>query len=324
MSDSVSIKPMTTHTGAEIAGLDLSRPLDASSVNLVRQALDTWKVVFFRDQRLDHAAQVAFARHFGELTYAHPHDDRPPEEFPEIYTLDPRRFEADFEVDTSDYDRRFSYSEGWHTDVTPAVNPPAGSILRADVVPDYGGDTTFSNLVAAYEGLSQPVRQLLDGLRAEHRYGARSHGWGPHAAEYRKTGTYSDRTSERRLVAHHPVVRIHPRTGEKALFVNPVFTDHILGVSPVESRSILSFLFDHLSSPGYTVRFRWTPGAVAFWDNQATAHLGPQDLTDFDDDRIMHRVTLVGTVPLGPDGRESTLVEGRPFRSAPVFEAAGG
>ena len=120
--------------------------------------------------------------------------------------------------------RSRSLTSGWHTDVTPAVNPPAGSILRADVVPSFGGDTTFTNLVAAYEGLSEPVQAFVDTLRAEHRYGANWQGLPELENEY------GDRIEKNRLVAIHPVVRVHPRTGERALFVNPGFVDHIVGV----------------------------------------------------------------------------------------------
>ena len=117
---------------------------------------------------------------------------------------------------------------------------------------------------------------------------------------------------------------MHPVTGERALFVNPVFTDHVLDVSPLESRWILGHLFDELTRPEYTVRFRWEPGSVAFWDNRATAHLGPQDLGHLDVERVLHRVTLIGEVPVGPDGRESDLIEGSRFVSEPVFASAGG
>lgn len=317
----ITVRPMSGYAGAEILGVDTSRPLAEEVIRTISEALDRWKVVFFRNQSLDHAGQIAFAEHFGELTYAHPFDDSPPDEAPQIYTLDPRRFEQDFAVDTTEHDRRFSYSEGWHTDVTPAVNPPAASILRAEVVPEYGGDTMFTNLVAAYEGLSKPMQAFLDGLRAEHFYGARSHGWGAYSADYREAGAYGTTIREKRLIAHHPVVRVHPRTGEKGLFVNPVFTDHILDVSPLESRSILGFLFEHLSAPEYTVRFKWEAGSLAFWDNQATAHLGPQDLGHLEVVRVMHRVTLIGDIPVGPDGRESVLVQGKPFLEKPIFDA---
>jgi alpha-ketoglutarate-dependent taurine dioxygenase len=310
----VTVTPLSGHIGAEIGGVDISQPLDPQALGVIKKALDDWKVVFFRDQDLDHAAQIAFGRQFGELTYAHPHDDAPPEGYPEIYTVDPKRFDQQYGISSEEAKRirKYSYTNGWHTDVTPAVNPPAGSILRADVVPAHGGDTTFTNLVAAYEGLSGPVQRLAESLRAEHFYGANSQGLSRLRAS-------SAKIQQDRLVAHHPVVRVHPLTGEKALFVNPVFTDHILDVSPVESRWILEFLFSHLSRPEYTVRFRWAPGSVAFWDNRATAHLGPQDLGHLEVERVLHRVTLIGEVPVGPDGRESELIEGVPFRSAPVF-----
>ena len=312
----VTVEPAAGRIGAEITGVDLSRPLDEDTVATIQAALDTWRVVFFRGQRLDHAAQIAFGRRFGELTYAHPHDDAPPEDHPEIYTVDPRRFEQQYGTKAEQV-RKYSYTSGWHTDVTPAHNPPAGSILRADVIPTYGGDTTFTNLVAAYEGLSEPFQAFVDTLWAEHRYGANWSGLP------RPSGGYSDRFDRNALVTHHPVVRVHPRTGERALFVNPVFVDHILDVSPIESRLILGYLFDELTRPEYTVRFRWEPGSVAFWDNRATAHLGPQDLGHLDVDRVLHRVTLIGEVPVGPDGRDSRLIEGVPFVSTPLFAETG-
>jgi taurine dioxygenase len=314
----VTVHPAAGWIGAEISGADISRPLDDKAKEVVQQALNTWKVVFFRDQHLDHAAQIAFGRQFGELTYAHPHDDAPPEEYPEIYTVDPRRFQQRYGADDEPKIRKYSYTSGWHTDVTPAINPPAGSILRADVIPVYGGDTSFTNLVAAYEGLSEPFKRFVDTLRAEHRYGANWSG----LPRPRRSGA-TDRFEQNSLVSHHPVVRVHPKTGEKALFINPVFTDHILDVSPIESRLILGYLFDEITRPEYTVRFRWEPGSVAFWDNRATSHLGPQDLGHLDVERVLHRVTLIGEVPVGPDGRESDLIEGTRFVAKPVFASAG-
>jgi taurine dioxygenase len=312
----LDIRPVAGRIGAEILGLDISQPLDRATVEAIQRALDTWKVVFFQDQQLDHAAQIRFGRQFGDLTYAHPHDDTPPESHPEIYTVDPRRFAEQYGVDLQrEVFRKYSYTSGWHTDVTPAVNPPAGSILRGEVVPAFGGDTTFTNLVAAYEGLSEPVKAFIDTLRAEHRYGANWSGL-PRPS----TAGYAARFERNSLVAHHPVVRVHPRTGEKALFVNPVFVERILDVSPIESRWILEYLFAELTRPEYTVRFRRQPGSEAFWDNRATAHLGPQDLGHLDVERVLHRVTLIGETPVGPDGRPSELIEGVPFVSTPVFE----
>ena len=315
----LDIRPLSGHIGAEIGGVDLARPLPPDVVESIEGALDEWKVVFFRGQDIGHAEQIAFARHFGELTYAHPHDDHPPEDFPEIYTVDPARFAQQYGIDgdaAKALRKRYSYTNGWHTDVTPAVNPPAGSILRAEIVPEYGGDTTFTNLVAAYEGLSEPVRAFVDGLRAEHLYGANLGG----LAQVK--GGFTEKFQTNRLVTHPPVVRVHPETGERALFVNPVFTSHIVDLNPDESRRILDLLFEQIARPAHTVRFRWAPGSVAFWDNRATAHLGPQDLGDVDVERVLHRITLIGEVPVGPDGRESDLIEGVPFRSAPVFESS--
>jgi alpha-ketoglutarate-dependent sulfate ester dioxygenase len=303
----VRVRPMSGHTGAEIVGLDIARPLTAAQVELVQAALDRWKVVFFRGQHLDHRTHVEFGRRFGELTLAHPHDGAAPDEFPEIHTVDPRHFARQYGVGDYDLFERYAYTNNWHTDVTAAVNPPAGSVLRAEVVPPYGGDTGFTNLAAAYAALSEPVRDFVDGLRAEHRYGANPSGLVPRDAGYLA------RVAQTRLAAHHPVVRVHPRTGERVLFVSPVFTDRVLGLSPAESRWVLEHLFAHLGRPDFTVRFHWEPGSVAFWDNRATAHLGPQDLGHLRVERTLHRVTLVGEIPVGPDGRPSELVEGEPF-----------
>jgi alpha-ketoglutarate-dependent taurine dioxygenase len=305
----VKVRPVAGHIGADISGVDISQPLTDDEVSAIRDALYRYKVIFFRDQPLNHAAQIAFGRNFGELTYAHPHDEAPPEDYPEIFTIDPRRYEErygpDFKKETQR--RQYSYFTGWHTDVTAAVNPPAGSILRAEVVPEIGGDTQWTSLVAAYQGLSAPVQRFVETLRAEHRYGGPDAGSGG--------GSYAKRVNDNLLVAIHPVVRVHPGTGEKALFVNPGFTSHIVDVSPRESKAILDLLYSEITRPEYTVRFRWEPGSVAFWDNRATAHLAPRDIEHLDLQRTLHRVTLVGDVPVGPDGRESELVAGRPFTS---------
>lgn len=307
-TSTLTVNRVAGHIGAEITGIDLAHSLSPSAVEEIRQALLAHKVVFFRDQTLDHAGQIAFARQFGELTHAHPHEDAPPEDFPQILTIDPRRYEERYGPDYRELNRkrRYSYNSGWHTDVTAAVNPPAASILRAETVPEFGGDTQWTNLVAAYEGLSAPLRAFVDGLRAEHRFLA---GYQP--AE--NDGKLVKRINDNLLVSVHPVVRVHPETGERALFVNPGFTDHIVGLTPAESRKILELLFEHLSSAQYTVRFRWDPTSLAIWDNRATAHLGPQDLGHLDVPRTLHRVTVVGDRPVGPDGFVSRIIAGEEF-----------
>ncbi|MDH6707197.1 alpha-ketoglutarate-dependent taurine dioxygenase [Kitasatospora sp. MAA19] len=313
----ITVNPAAGRIGAEIEGVDISRPLDADQISTIQQALDEWKVVIFRNQQLDHATQIAFGRQFGELTYGHPHHE-PPKDAPEIYTIQHRRFEKQLGGDATRELRKYAYAgnNGWHSDLTPFINPPAGAILRAEVLPNYGGDTQYTNLVAAYDGLSEPFKEFVDGLRAEHRYGANWSGMPqPSVAGFQK------RVEENALVSHHPLVRVHPRTGQKALFVNPIYTDHIVGLSPIESRLVLGYLFDEIARPEYTVRFRWAPGSVIFWDNRATCHIPPRDLDHLDVERVLHRVTLVGEVPVGPDGRESEALEGPRLGSEPVFNS---
>lgn len=313
----ITVRRLAGHIGAEIHGVDLSQPLDEETVAKIRRKLLKYKVVFFRDQRIGHAEQIAFARQFGELTHAHPHEDAPPAEFPEILTIDPRRYEQKYGESFRDRytKRQYTYYGGWHTDVTASVNPPAASLLRAETVPEFGGDTTWTNQVAAYEGLSEPLQKLVDGLRAEHRFLA-----GQERSD--EGDELSRRIKANLLVSHHPVVRVHPETGEKALYVNPGFTTRILGLSATESRKLLELLFEHLTRAEYTVRFKWEPGSVAFWDNRATAHLGPQDIGHLEVERVLHRVTLIGDRPVGPDGFVSEIVEGEEFRAVANVKVA--
>ncbi len=316
----VRVRPLSGHTGAVIEGIDISKPLSEAERTLIEEAQQRWKVVFFRDQHLGHEEQIAFARQFGDLTYAHPYDNDPPEGFPEIYTVSPERFSQQYGFSpeaAKKLRKRYSYTNDWHTDVTPAINPPAASVLRAEVVPEFGGDTTFSNSAAAYEALSAPFRSFIDGLVAEHRYGA---NLGRKGLE----GGGSKVTQANPLIAHHPVVRVHPVTGERGLFVTPGFTHHIVGLSPEESAKVLEILFAQVADPRYTVRFHWEPGSVAFWDNRITAHLGPQDIDHLDVERVLHRVTIIGEVPVGVDGLSSTLIQGEPFKSIPIFEGEAG
>lgn len=297
----IEVKPTSYYTGAQISGIDLSSDLSDEVIAEIRQALLKWKVIFFRNQNIDHAAQIAFTARFGEVTYAHPHEDEPIEGFPEILPIDRSRYERRNGL------RRSSYESRWHTDVTAAVNPPAGSILRAVDVPSIGGDTTWTNLVAAYEGLSAPLRALADTLKAEHRFNAR--------LRLPSNSKLVQRIAANPLVSVHPVVRVHPETGERALFVNPGFTSHILDVSPQESDLLLELFFNQITKPAYTTRFHWNNGDIAFWDNRATAHLAPQDLDHAEVERVLYRTTITGDVPVGVDGFRSQIVEGELFSS---------
>lgn len=302
VSDAVRVSPLSAHIGALIEGVDLTRALDAAQVAAIRAALLKWRVVFFREQFLSHEQHAAFSRQFGELTLGHPvfgHVDG----HPEIYSISKFRKAVRFEGQP--LLRPWS---GWHTDVTAALNPPFASILRGDVIPPYGGDTQWTNLVVAYEKLSPTLQRFVDGLRGVHRFTP------PPGA--RATGAFEAAVRERTLVTEHPLVRVHPETGEKALYVSPTFLKHITDVTPRESQALLELLWEHVTRPEFTVRFKWEPGSVAFWDNRATAHLAPSDIFDLEFDRQLYRTTLVGDIPVGPDGRRSTAIEGAPVDAA--------
>ena len=296
----ISIEPQSVHIGALLRGVDLSRPLVHEQREVIRDALLRWKVVFFRDQCLGHASQIAFARQFGALTPGHVvfgGDER----YPEIYSVAKHR--------TANSNRAFlAYRPwtGWHTDITAALNPPMASILRGEVVPPYGGDTQWTNLAVAYQALSPLLRGFVDGLRGVHRFGE---------GGTRSTQTYRERLEARQLEAEHPLVRVHPETGERVLFVSPSFLKSIVGLAPHESDRLLELLWEHVVRPEFTVRFRWEPGSVAFWDNRATSHLAPRDIFDTDFERQFYRVTLVGDVPVGVEGVPSRAVAGDPIEA---------
>lgn len=299
----VDVRPVAGHIGADIHGIDLREELSDQAVAEIYAALLRYKVIFFRGQDIGHAEQVAFSRRFGEVTPSHPYDDEAPDEFPQILAVDSRRYERQFGR------KRFSYDTRWHTDVTALVNPPKASVLRAEDVPAQGGDTTWTNLVAAYEGLPEPLKALANTLRAEHRFGGQRPFWN-------EGSSYADKISKNPLIAEHPVVRVHPETGERALFVQPGFTSRIVGLSAEQSDRILQLFFAEVTRQAYTVRFRWERGSIAFWDNRATAHIAPTDLDNYQGNRVLYRTTLVGDVPVGPDGIPSRAIRGELFTAA--------
>jgi alpha-ketoglutarate-dependent taurine dioxygenase len=294
----ISVKPSAVHIGAEISGVDLSRPLAPEEIAEIRAALLQWKVIFFRDQHLSHAQHVAFGKQFGELTLGHPVFGYEPG-YPEVYSVGRDRFKSRF-----DGARLVRPWTGWHTDVTAAINPPAASILRGVVIPPYGGDTQWTNLVAAYHGLSPALRAFVDTLQGEHKFTP------PEGNKAKQE--FVSKVAATPLVSHHPLVRVHPETGEKALYVSPSFLKSIVGLHPRESEQFLALLFEHVVRPEYTVRFKWEEGSLAFWDNRSTAHLAPVDIYDTEFERQLYRITLVGDVPVGPDGRPSVSIEGEP------------
>lgn len=310
----ISVTRVAGHIGADIDGVDLSIPLDAETIAEIRDALLLHKVVFFHGQKIGHAEHIAFGKYFGELTLRpRPQSGGDLDEFPEICTISPTididRYGRDVEAHYRS--RWVSAIGGWHTDMTHAINPPMGSILRSETAPAFGGDTQWTNLAAAYEGLSVPLRRLVDDLRAEHTFWA-----GYQMSEYDEVDrTIMEMVNAKAMVSVHPVVRVHPETDEKVLFISPSRTSHILGMSRIESRRLLDLLYEQITRPEYTVRLRWEPGSVAFWDNRSTAHIAAADVNAADGSRILHRVTIVGDIPVGPDGLSSYAVTGRPFGS---------
>jgi len=282
---------MSVFTGAEIFGVDLTQPLSPQRAKDIWAALLKWKVVFFRNQSIDHAQHVAFARRLGQPTIGHilyGHQ----EGFPEIYSVAKVR-----EKHTHKEEKPIRPWSGWHTDLTTVLNPPAASILRSVIVPPYGGDTQFTNLVAAYNALSPTMRSFVDGLRGVHGYG-------------KVTGNALTRTDRKSYSSEHPIVRVHPETGERALFVSPEFLKSVVGLTARESQQLLEFLWEHVTRPEFVVRFRWNAGDIAMWDNRATSHLAPEDVYETDFERQLYRITLVGDVPVGVDGLPSTPIVG--------------
>jgi alpha-ketoglutarate-dependent sulfate ester dioxygenase len=298
----IVVRPSTPVIGAEIENVDLSKPLSAAEVDDIHQALLQWKVLFFRDQEITDEQQLAFGRYFGKLTPAHPialglpHQPAIWERAAADYTP---RYRPDLSIPTTRPSRDY---KGWHIDITFVANPNKYSILRGIEIPPYGGDTLWSNLEAAYEGLSPKIRELIDGLQVVHRTNSYDANWKGEGR--RDTGP---------LTALHPVVRVHPETGKKHLFINPGTSSHIVGLKERESQTLIDLLAEEIGRPEYQVRFHWSPHALVIWDNQATAHAGPIDYAHFKAPRVVRRITVAGDLPRGPDGFVSRALEGELF-----------
>ena len=286
----LDIAPLSATIGAEIRGVDLSGPISDAAVAELRDALLRYKVVFFPGQHLDPAQHVALARNFGEPTPAHPvipGIDGFPEVFEIDYTKSARLRESYGDI----VDRYDGLS--WHTDVTFVERPPLGSILNAIVIPPAGGDTLFSDQRAAYDALSEPLRDFLDTLVAVHD-GRQAFGALLKARED-GGGQWEGKQYKSLDPVEHPVVRTHPETGRKSLFVNAGFTSHIKGLSRAESDALLRFLYAHSTKPQFTVRYHWHAGDLGFWDNRVTQH---SVVGDFEGQhRVIQRVTLHGDRP---------------------------
>jgi len=274
MSQAILIRRMTGGCGAEVLGVDLARLSDAE-LAVVRAAFVDHGVVFFRDQHLTPEAHIALAKRFGpiDINKFFPADAR----FPEIAEV------------RKEKDQLNNIGGGWHTDHSYDEVPAMGSILVARELPEAGGDTLFSNLYAAYEGLSDGLKRTLGSMNAVH---SSRHVFGA-AGAYKQTDQKGAFANEERVGdAVHPVVITHPESGRKALYVNPAFTVQFEGWTVEESRPLLEFLYRHAVRPEYTCRFRWADGSVAFWDNRCTWHYA---LNDYHGERrLLHRITIGG------------------------------
>ncbi|MFM7271241.1 MAG: TauD/TfdA dioxygenase family protein [Actinomycetes bacterium] len=283
-----TVRPLSGTIGAEIEGIDLRDELDEGTVQALREVWLARRVIFFRQQHLDPESHKRFAARFGELTPGHPVIPGLADH-PEIFQIDYRASRQVYAQYGDVAVRRAGLD--WHTDVTFVQRPPAGSVLSAVRIPESGGDTMWSDQVASFAALSAPMREFLATLTAVHDGRA---AFGKQLAE-RGEGSWDGAPYRALEPVEHPVVRIHPETGEQALFVNRGFTSHIVGMRPDESEALLSFLYRHSTSPEFVVRYHWTQGDIAFWDNRATQHSVVGDYGEAP--RVIQRVTLRGDRP---------------------------
>ena len=268
----IELRKSTPSIGAEISGVDLSQPLGNQQFQEVHDALMDRLVIFFRDQKLSVEQHMDFGRRFGKL-HMHPASPDVLPDHPEVLVI------------KADDKAKYIAGEDWHSDVSCDPEPPMGSILYlTEVPPDGGGDTMFANMYLAYEALSEPIRKLLDGLTAIHD-----------GEKYYRGRYANDDRGKTYPRAEHPIVRTHPVTGKKCLFVNRSFTTRIVGLRKTESDAILEMLCRHVETPEFCMRFKWQPNSVAFWDNRCAQHHALWDY--YPNKRYGHRVTICGDKP---------------------------
>jgi taurine dioxygenase len=284
----IEIQKVTAHIGARISGVDIAKPLDDETIAALRAALSEHKALVFDAVDLDDEGQQAFARQFGDLTTAHPTVPAV-DGAPNVLPVDSERGRANH----------------WHTDVTFVLNPPQASTLRSITIPPYGGETLIANSAAAYRDLPEPLRALADTLWAEHTndydYAVPDEAVGEEQAAQR-----AQFTSIKYRTAH-PVVRVHPLTGERGLFIGG-FAQRILGLSVSESRKILDLLQAYVTRPENILRWRWSPDQLVLFDNRITQHYAIDNYDGLP--RRLHRVTVAGDVPVGIEGKESYSIAG--------------
>ena len=273
----MKVQKIAGSLGAEITGVDLSQGVSAALAQEIRAVFLEHLVIFFRDQHLSTSQFMALAQSMGE-----------PVEYPFVKGLE--GYPKVIEVKKLEHERH-NFGGIWHSDTTYLPQPPMGSMLYAQVLPPHGGDTIFANQYQAYDELSEEIKQTLEGLK-----GISSSA----KADVSKTREDRLKTDAKdakpsSIESHHPVVRTHPETGRKALYVNVAHTAGIVGMPPEQSEPLLQHLFQHQIKPEYTCRFQWRPGSLAFWDNRCTQHYPVNDYHGYR--RILHRITLAGDTP---------------------------
>ena len=271
-----NIQPLSGAIGAEISGVDLSQPLTKEIGAEIHRLLLDYQVLFFRDQDIVPAQHRALASVFGPLQ-THP-AYRTVEGFPEITILEATA-DKPYKIDT------------WHTDMTFRKHPPVGTFLRSRIIPEKGGDTVFASMTAAYDALSDKMKVYLEGLNAVHDF---CYGFKESLAEPGGRERLAQAVADNPPV-EHPIIRSHPETGKKVIFVNKLFTTHIVGVGSAESKAILDFLFQHIITDEFTCRFKWTENALVVWDNRATQHKPINDF--YPAHRKLERIVIDGDWP---------------------------
>ncbi|MES2032773.1 MAG: TauD/TfdA family dioxygenase [Pseudomonadota bacterium] len=273
------IRKVAGALGAELSGVDLAEPQSDAAIAAIRAAFVEHQVIFFRDQSLSPEQQLAFGRRFGPLNI-HPYV-KGMAEHPEVMEI------------IKEPSDKTNFGGGWHSDMSFLETPSIGSILYAVQTPDFGGDTLFASQAAAFEALSPGLQKTLEGLNAVHSAGREYSSQG-HSAQQRGSMQVANADAEGAVGEFvHPMVKVHPETGRKALYVNPAFTMRIDGWSRRDSRPLLNHLFEHSRQEAFTCRFRWTPGSVAFWDNRSVWHYALNDYPG--QRRHMRRVTVDAT-----------------------------
>jgi taurine dioxygenase len=279
-NSTIDVKPVSMHTGALIEGVDLRQPLEEQTYREIRNALNSHGVIFFRNQDLTPAQQLAFTKRFGDIDVDPTGGLGHPDGFPMICEV------------KKEPDETRNIGGNWHSDHAFDKEPPLGSVLLARELPDYGGDTMFASMYAAYDALSDGLKKTLQGLRAVH---AKTNAYVGLAKEREVSAAERAQVNKdfAKREALHPVVPIHPESGKRLLFVNPTYTTRFEGWTEKESQPLLQYLFQHAAKPEFTYRFQWGVGSIAFWDNRSVWHYA---LNDYHGERrLMHRIGVKGT-----------------------------